>query len=39
VLRGYQDSTESITWGGRDVYDIRTASEGTALDGSRYKEW
>ena len=39
VLRGYQDSTESITWGGRDVYDVRSASEGTAIDGSRYKEW
>ncbi len=39
VLRGYQDATESITWGGRDVYDIRSASEGTALDGSRYREW
>ena len=39
VLRGYQDTTESITWGGRDVYDIRSASEGTALDGTRYKEW
>ena len=39
VVRGYQDSSDSITWGGRDVYDIRTASERTALDGSRYREW
>ena len=39
VLRGYQDSTESITWGGRDVYDGRSASQGTAIAGSKYKEW
>ncbi|HKQ31305.1 MAG TPA: type II secretion system protein [Burkholderiales bacterium] len=39
VLRGYQDETDSISWGGRDVYDIRSASEATALDGSRYKDW
>ena len=39
VVRGYQDARDSILWGGRDVYDIRTAAEGTALDGSRYQEW
>jgi hypothetical protein len=39
VLRGYQDNTDSITWGGRDVYDIRSAAEGVALDGSKYRDW
>jgi general secretion pathway protein G len=39
VLRSYQDGADSIVWGGRDVYDIRSASENTALDGTRYKEW
>jgi general secretion pathway protein G len=39
VLRGYQDAADSLIWGGRDVYDVRSAAEGTALDGSRYKEW
>jgi general secretion pathway protein G len=39
MLRGYQDETDSITWGGKDVYDIRSGSEATALDGSRYKDW
>jgi general secretion pathway protein G len=39
VLRSYQDASDSITWGGRDVYDIRSSSENTALDGTRYKEW
>ena len=39
VLRAYQDAADSIVWGGRDVYDIRSAADGTALDGSRYKDW
>ena len=39
VLRGYQDEPDSITWGGRDVYDLRTASDDTALDGTRLKDW
>ena len=39
VVRGYQDATDTIVWGGRDVYDVRSASEGSALDGSRYKDW
>jgi general secretion pathway protein G len=39
VLSAYQDGADSSIWGGRDVYDIRTAAEGSALDGSRYQEW
>lgn len=39
VLRGYQDEPDSITWGGRDVYDLRTASDDTALDGTKLKDW
>jgi len=39
VLRGYQDERDSITWGGRDVYDIRSGSENSALDGTKYKDW
>lgn len=39
VLRSYQDEPDSIVWGGQDVYDVRSASEGTAIDGSRYKDW
>ena len=39
VVRGYQDATDTIVWGGRDVYDVRSASEASALDGSRYKDW
>jgi len=29
----------SIVWGGADVYDIRSSSAGTALDGTSYKGW
>lgn len=39
MVRGYQDASDVTIWNGRDVYDIRSASEDTALDGSRYKDW
>jgi general secretion pathway protein G len=39
VVRGYQDASDSLVWGGRDVYDVRSASEAVALDGTRYKDW
>lgn len=39
VARGYQDERGSGSWGGRDVYDVRSASEQIALDGSRYRDW
>lgn len=39
VLRGYQDEPDSIMWNGKDVYDIRSQSERTALDGTRYHDW
>lgn len=38
-LRSYQDEPNSDTWGGENVYDVYTKSNGTALDGSRYREW
>jgi len=27
------------SWGGQDVFDVYTKSEGTALDGTKYKDW
>jgi general secretion pathway protein G len=39
VLRGYQDDADAIVWGKKDVYDVRSASETTALDGSRLRDW
>ena len=37
--RSYQDDPTSSSWGGQNVFDIYTKSEGTALDGSKYKDW
>ena len=39
VLRSYQDDVDSTSWGGENVYDVRTSSEGTALDGTKYADW
>jgi general secretion pathway protein G len=39
VLRSYQDDVDATSWGGENVYDVRTNSEGTALDGTKYADW
>jgi general secretion pathway protein G len=38
-LRSYQDDPDSKNWGGQSVYDVYTKFEGTALDGSKYRDW
>ncbi len=38
-LRSYQDDFDSQNWGGENVYDVYTKSPGTALDGTKYKDW
>ena len=38
-IRSMQDDPDSDSWGGQDVFDVYTKSEGTALDGTRYKSW
>lgn len=38
-LRSYADKPDSTIWGGEDVYDVYSLSEGTAIDGTKYKEW
>lgn len=38
-LRSYSDKPDSTTWGGEDVYDVYSLSEGTAIDGTKYKDW
>lgn len=37
--RSYQDRPDARTWGRQNVYDVYTTSEGTALDGTKYREW
>jgi general secretion pathway protein G len=39
ALRSYQDEKDEQSWGGENVFDIRTKSERKALDGSYYKDW
>ncbi len=38
-LRAYQDTPTASTWGGDNVYDVYSNARGTALDGTRYREW
>ena len=38
-LRSYQDDPDSTSWGGENVFDVHTTSEGTALDGTKYRDW
>jgi general secretion pathway protein G len=38
-LRAYNDDPDSTSWGGDNVYDVYTKSPGTALDGTKYREW
>ena len=38
-MRSYQDKPDSRTWGGQNVFDVYTTFEGTALDGTKYKDW
>ena len=38
-LRSSVDKSDSNIWGKEDVFDVYSLSEGTALDGTKYKEW
>jgi general secretion pathway protein G len=38
-LRSMQDDPDSDSWGGQNVFDVYTKSQGTALDGTKYKDW
>jgi general secretion pathway protein G len=38
-LRSMQDDPDSGSWGGQSVFDVYTKSQGTALDGTKYKDW
>jgi general secretion pathway protein G len=37
--RSMQDSPDSESWGGQNVFDVFSKSEDTALDGTKYKTW
>jgi general secretion pathway protein G len=38
-MRSYADRPDSTSWGGRSVFDVYTKSGGTALDGTKYRDW
>jgi general secretion pathway protein G len=38
-LRSMQDDPDSDSWSGDNVFDVYTKSQGTALDGTKYKDW
>ncbi len=38
-LRSVQDDTNSDSWGGDNVFDVYTKSNGTAINGTKYRDW
>jgi general secretion pathway protein G len=38
-LRSMQDDPTSDSWGGQNVFDVYSKSDGTGLDGTKYKDW
>jgi general secretion pathway protein G len=38
-LRSMQDEATSDSWGGQNVFDVTSKSQGTALDGTKYADW
>ena len=38
-MRSMEDDPTSDSWGGQNVFDVYTKSQGTALDGTPYKDW
>ncbi len=38
-LRSYQDDWDSDSWGGENVFDVYSLSEGVGLNGVPYSEW
>ena len=38
-MRSVTDDPDTDSWGGNDVFDVFSKSEGTAVDGTKYKDW
>jgi general secretion pathway protein G len=38
-LQSVQDDPDSTSWGGKNVYDVHSKSQATALDGTKYSDW
>ncbi len=38
-LRSCYDPVDATSWGGENVFDVRSKAEGTALSGEKYSDW
>jgi len=38
-LRAVQDDSDSTSWGGRDVFDVYSLSQGIGLNNTKYSDW
>jgi len=38
-MRAMQDDPNSDSWGGQNVFDVFSKSDGTALNGTKYNTW
>jgi len=38
-FRSVQDDRDSSSWGGQNIFDVYSKSSGTALNGTKYKDW
>src|ERR1700730_5212711 len=38
-LRAVQDDPDSTSWGGKNVFDVYSKSQGVAQDGTKYSDW
>jgi general secretion pathway protein G len=38
-MRSTRDDPTSMSWGGQNVFDVHTKSEGRGLDGTKYSDW
>lgn len=38
-LRSSYDTADATSWGGENVFDVRSKSDGTALNGEKYRDW
>jgi general secretion pathway protein G len=38
-MRAMKDDPDSDSWGGDNVFDVYTKSQGEGLDGTKYKDW
>ena len=38
-MRSNQDDPDSQSWGGKNVFDVYSKSQATALDGTKYTDW